>query len=62
MLYLIDTADLDAIKKCSEYFPVSGVTTNPRLISAPCSTPSAKSSATTRCFMYRLPQPKRTKS
>ncbi|MBQ4592680.1 MAG: fructose-6-phosphate aldolase [Clostridia bacterium] len=33
MLYLIDTADLDAIKKCSEYFPVSGVTTNPTIIS-----------------------------
>ncbi|MBO5257571.1 MAG: fructose-6-phosphate aldolase [Clostridia bacterium] len=32
MLYLIDTADLDAIKKCSEYFPVSGVTTNPTII------------------------------
>ena len=33
MLYLIDTADLDAIKKCSEYYPVSGVTTNPTIIS-----------------------------
>ncbi len=33
MLYLIDTADLDAIRKCSEYFPVSGVTTNPTIIS-----------------------------
>ena len=33
MLYLIDTADLDAIKKCSEFFPVSGVTTNPTIIS-----------------------------
>lgn len=33
MLYLIDTADLDAIKNCCEYFPVSGVTTNPTIIS-----------------------------
>ena len=33
MLYLIDTADLDAIKKCSEYYPISGVTTNPTIIS-----------------------------
>ena len=33
MLYLIDTADLDAIRKCSEYFPVCGVTTNPTIIS-----------------------------
>ena len=33
MLYLIDTADLDAIRKCSEFFPVSGVTTNPTIIS-----------------------------
>ena len=27
MLYLIDTANLDAIKKCCEYYPVAGVTT-----------------------------------
>ncbi len=33
MLYLIDTADLDAIRKCSEFFPISGVTTNPTIIS-----------------------------
>ena len=33
MLYLIDTANLDAIKKCCEYYPVAGVTTNPTIIS-----------------------------
>lgn len=33
MLYLIDSADLDAIKKCIEYYPVAGVTTNPTIIS-----------------------------
>ena len=33
MLYLIDTADLDAIRKCCEYYPVAGVTTNPTIIS-----------------------------
>lgn len=33
MLYLIDTADLDAIRNCSKYYPISGVTTNPTIIS-----------------------------
>ena len=33
MLYLIDSADLDAIKKCCEFYPVAGVTTNPTIIS-----------------------------
>lgn len=33
MLYLIDSADISAIKKCCEYFPVAGVTTNPTIIS-----------------------------
>ena len=33
MLYLLDTADLDAIRTCCEYFPVAGVTTNPTIIS-----------------------------
>ncbi len=33
MLYLIDSADLDSIKKCNKYFPISGVTTNPTIIS-----------------------------
>ena len=33
MLYLIDTADIDAIKKICEFYPVSGVTTNPTIIS-----------------------------
>ena len=33
MLYLIDTANLDAIKKCCEYYPVAGVTTNPTIVS-----------------------------
>ncbi len=33
MLYLIDTANVDAIRRCSEFFPVAGVTTNPTIIS-----------------------------
>jgi len=34
MLYLLDTANLEAIKHCNEYYPLSGVTTNPSIISA----------------------------
>ncbi len=33
MLYLIDTANLDSIRTCCEYYPVAGVTTNPTIIS-----------------------------
>lgn len=33
MLYLMDTANLEAIKKCSEFYPYAGVTTNPTIIS-----------------------------
>ena len=33
MLYILDTADLEAIKHCSEFYPLSGVTTNPSIIS-----------------------------
>ena len=33
MLYFLDTADLNAIKYCNEYYPLSGVTTNPSIIS-----------------------------
>lgn len=33
MLYLIDSANLKAIKNCCEYYPVAGVTTNPTIIS-----------------------------
>lgn len=32
MLYVIDTADLEAIKHINEFYPVSGVTTNPSII------------------------------
>ena len=32
MLYILDTADLDAIKHCNEYYPLAGVTTNPSII------------------------------
>lgn len=32
MEYIIDSANLTAIKACMEYFPVSGVTTNPTII------------------------------
>lgn len=33
MKYIIDTANLDQIKRCIEFFPVAGVTTNPTIIS-----------------------------
>ena len=32
MEYIIDSANLEAIKACIEYFPVAGVTTNPTII------------------------------
>lgn len=33
MLYIIDSADIDEIRKCAEFYPLSGVTTNPTIIS-----------------------------
>lgn len=33
MQYIIDTARLDAIERCAQYFPIDGVTTNPTIIS-----------------------------
>lgn len=33
MIYFLDTADLEAIKYCNEFYPLSGVTTNPSIIS-----------------------------
>jgi len=33
MLYLLDTADLEAIKKAYDFYPMDGVTTNPTIIS-----------------------------
>ena len=33
MLCFIDSANLDAIRECVEYYPVDGVTTNPTIIS-----------------------------
>lgn len=33
MQYIIDTAQLDAIRKCVEFYPIDGVTTNPTIIS-----------------------------
>lgn len=32
MIYILDTADLAAIKHCNEFYPMSGVTTNPSII------------------------------
>lgn len=32
MVYILDTADLAAIKHCNEFYPLSGVTTNPSII------------------------------
>lgn len=33
MIYLLDTADVAAIRHCNEFYPISGVTTNPSIIS-----------------------------
>ena len=33
MLYIIDSAHIEQIKKCVEFYPVDGVTTNPTVIS-----------------------------
>lgn len=33
MIYLLDTADIEAIKHCNEFYPLAGVTTNPSIIS-----------------------------
>ena len=33
MNYIIDTANIEEIKRCVEFFPVDGVTTNPTIIS-----------------------------
>lgn len=33
MLYIIDSAHLELIKKCVEFYPIDGVTTNPTIIS-----------------------------
>ena len=33
MMYIIDSADTEKIKRCVEFFPVAGVTTNPTIIS-----------------------------
>ncbi|MBQ3183334.1 MAG: fructose-6-phosphate aldolase [Clostridia bacterium] len=33
MLYIIDSADIGLIKKCAEFYPIDGVTTNPTIIS-----------------------------
>ena len=32
MEYILDTADIKAIKHCNEFYPLSGVTTNPSII------------------------------
>ncbi len=32
MLYILDTADLEAIKHCNTFYPLAGVTTNPSII------------------------------
>lgn len=32
MIYILDTADLEAIRHCCRYYPIDGVTTNPSII------------------------------
>ncbi len=33
MQYILDTADVEAIRHCNNFYPISGVTTNPTIIS-----------------------------
>ena len=33
MMYIIDSANLEKIRECVEFYPVAGVTTNPTIIS-----------------------------
>ena len=33
MFYILDTADIEQIKHCNEFYPLAGVTTNPSIIS-----------------------------
>ncbi len=33
MLYILDTADIEDIRHCNEFYPLAGVTTNPTIIS-----------------------------
>lgn len=33
MLFMLDTADVKSIKRCNEFYPLAGVTTNPSIIS-----------------------------
>ena len=33
MIYILDTADIEEIRYCNEFYPVAGVTTNPTIIS-----------------------------
>ncbi len=32
MIYILDTADISAIRHCNEFYPIDGVTTNPSII------------------------------
>ncbi len=32
MIYILDTADIESIKHCNEFYPLAGVTTNPSII------------------------------
>lgn len=34
MLFMVDSADLNGIKRCAEFFPIAGVTTNPTIVSS----------------------------
>ena len=61
MEFIIDTAQLDAIKKCAEFYPIDGVTTNPTIISREhtdfkkliCEIRFLKSVCSTRCSTSR---------
>ena len=33
MIYILDTADINEIRHCNEFYPLAGVTTNPTIIS-----------------------------
>ena len=49
MLYIIDSAHIELIKKCAEFYPIDGVTTNPTIIS------KEKTDVPTSVFFFSQP-------
>ena len=57
MEFIIDSADTAAIRRCIEFFPVAGVTTNPTIISKEKAEP-AGSTISIHLYYFNIPLPK----